>query len=131
MKFLHAMIRVADLEKSLKFYCDFLGFKIVKEKTLEDCKLYYLGNEESGDAQIELTDNFEKPESYQNGTAFGHFAFETENMQETESKMKEFGYEWLYEPFELSAVSSTIAFLKDPDGNEIEFIQKNKSVTNN
>ncbi|MBQ2644730.1 VOC family protein [bacterium] len=125
MKFLHAMIRVKDLNKSLRFYCDFLGFKIVKEKTLDDCKLYYLGNEESGDIQIELTDNFEKPEKYENGNAFGHFAFQTDNMKNVENIMKEFGYEWLYEPFNLSAVSSTIAFLKDPDGNEIELIQKN------
>lgn len=126
MKFLHAMIRVMDLEKSLRFYRDFLGFEIVKEKTLDDCKLYYLGNKESGDVQIELTDNFEKPEKYENGKSFGHFAFATDNMSETEKKMKEFGYEWLYEPYELSAVSSIIAFTKDPDGNEIEFIQKRK-----
>ena len=125
MKFLHSMIRVKDLQKSLRFYCDFLGFHIVEEKTLDDCKLYYLGNEESGDVQIELTDNFEK-EDYTNGTAFGHFAFQTDNMDDVSKKIKEFGYEWLYEPFELSAVSSLIAFLKDPDGNEIEIIQKRK-----
>ncbi|MCR5261003.1 MAG: VOC family protein [Candidatus Gastranaerophilales bacterium] len=124
MKYLHAMIRVMDLKKSLRFYCDFLGFEIVKEKTLDDCKLYYLGNKESGDAQIELTDNFEKPEKYENGRAFGHFAFATDDMNETEKRMKDFGYEWFYEPYELSAVSSIIAFTKDPDGNEIEFIQK-------
>lgn len=122
------MIRVKDLEKSLKFYCDFLGFSVVEEKTLEDCKLYYLGNEESGDAQIELTDNFEKPEKYENGPAFGHFAFQTEDMNKTSDKLKEMGYEWLYEPYELSAVSSLIAFTTDPDGNQIEIIQKRKKL---
>lgn len=126
MKFLHAMIRVKDLEKSLRFYCDFLGLEIQEEKTLDDCKLYYLGDKVYKETQIELTDNFEKPEKYENGNAFGHFAFKTENMKETEAKMQEFGYEWLYAPFKLSAVSSTIAFLKDPDGNEIELIEKNK-----
>lgn len=126
MKFLHSMIRVKDLEKSLKFYCDFIGLQVQDVKTLDDCKLYFLGNSESGDAQIELTDNFEKTESYQNGDAFGHFAFGTDSMAKTEEKMKELGYEWLYEPFQLSAVSSIIAFIKDPDGNEIEIIQKNK-----
>ena len=126
MKFLHSMIRVKDLNKYLKFYCDFLGFEIVDEKTLDDCKLYYLGNKESGDTQIELTDNFEKPDKYENGNAFGHFAFEVENMQNAEEKMKKLGYEWLYEPFVLSEVSSKIAFLQDPDGNEIELIEKSK-----
>lgn len=125
MKFLHSMIRVKDLEKSLKFYCDFIGLQVQDVKTLDDCKLYFLGNLESGETQIELTDNFEK-KSYQNGDAFGHFAFGTDSMIITEEKMKELGYEWLYEPFQLSAVSSTIAFIKDPDGNEIEIIQKNK-----
>ncbi len=120
------MVRVKDLKKSLEFYCDFLGMQVQKVKELEDCKLYFLGNDESGDVQIELTDNFEKPDKYDNGNAFGHFAFQTDNMNEVENNLKNFGYKWLYEPFQLSAVSSTIAFIKDPDGNEIELIQKNK-----
>jgi len=127
MKYLHTMLRVKDLQESLKFYCDFIGLEIQKIKELEDCKLYFLGNEESGHAQIELTDNFEiKPEGYKNGDAFGHLAFGIDNMANAEKKLKELGYEWLYEPFQLSAVGSTIAFVKDPDGNEIEIIQKNK-----
>ncbi len=126
MKFLHSMIRVKDLQKSLNFYCDFLGMEIQEIKELDDCKLYFLGNKESGDVQIELTDNFEKPEEYKNGNAFGHFAFQTDSMKNTSEQIKKFGYDWLYEPFTLDAVSSTIAFIKDPDGNEIEIIQKNK-----
>lgn len=126
MKFLHSMIRVKDLEKSLKFYCDFIGLKVVKELPLEDSKLYYLGNEESGDVQIELTDNNEKPEKYDNGNAFGHFAFGVDDMKKAEEKMFAMGYQWLYEPYELDAISSSIAFLKDPDGNEIELICEHK-----
>lgn len=126
MQFLHSMIRVKDLKKSLEFYCDFLGLEVQSIKDLDDCKLYFLGNSESGEAQIELTDNFEKPEKYQNGNAFGHFAFGVEDMKTAEEKLKKLGYDWLYEPFQLDAVSSTIAFVKDPDGNEIELIQKNK-----
>lgn len=126
MKFLHSMIRVKDLKKSLEFYCDFLGLEVQEIKELDDCKLYFLGNKESGETQIELTDNFEKPEKYENGNAFGHFAFGIENMDEARDKIKKFGYEWLYEPFKLNAVSSLIAFIKDPDGNEIELIQKCK-----
>ena len=127
MKILHTMLRVKNLKESLRFYCDFIGLEVQKIKELDDSKLYFLGNKESGHVQIELTDNFEIPEGgYQNGNAFGHIAFGTESMKETETKLKEMGYEWLYEPYQLSVVSSTIAFVSDPDGNEIEIIQKNK-----
>lgn len=124
MKFLHAMIRVSDLKKSLEFYKEILGFDIVKELRLDDCTLYYLGCKESGDFQIELTDNDEKVEKYENGNAFGHFAFSAENLEEVAQKIKKLGIDWLYEPYELSAINSKIAFLKDPDGNEIELIQQ-------
>lgn len=124
MKFLHAMIRVSNLEKSLKFYKEILGFDIVKELRLDDCTLYYLGCKDSGDFQIELTDNDSKVENYENGNAFGHFAFATDNLQEVEQKMKNLGLDWLYEPYELDKINSKIAFLKDPDGNEIELIQQ-------
>jgi len=127
MKILHTMLRVKDIEKSLKFYCDFIGLEIQKIKELDDCKLYFLGNKESGHVQLELTDNFDVPENgYENGNAFGHIAFGTESMEKAELKLKEMGCNWLYEPYQLDAVSSTIAFVLDPDGNEVELIQKNK-----
>lgn len=124
MKFLHAMIRVSDLNKSLEFYKELLGFDIVKELRLDDCTLYYLGCKESGDFQIELTDNDEKVDNYQNGNAFGHFAFAADNLEKVGQKMKKLGIDWLYEPYELDKINSKIAFLKDPDGNEIELIQQ-------
>ena len=124
MKFLHAMIRVSNLEKSLKFYKEILGFDIVKELRLDDCTLYYLGCKESGDFQIELTANDEQVDNYENGNAFGHFAFAANDLKEVEQKMKNLGIDWLYEPYELDKINSKIAFLKDPDGNEIEIIEK-------
>lgn len=127
MKFLHTMLRVKDIQKSLRFYCDFLGLEVQKIKELDDSKLYFLGNKDSGHVQIELTDNFEIPENgYENGNAFGHLAFGTESMADTERKLKEMEYIWLYEPYQFDVVSSTIAFVLDPDGNEVEIIQKNK-----
>jgi len=127
MKFLHTMLRVKNIHDSLRFYCDFIGLEIQSVKELDDSKLYFLGNKDSGHVQLELTDNFEIPEEgYKNGNAFGHIAFGTESMEKTESKLNEMGYKWLYEPFQLDAVSSTIAFVLDPDGNEVEIIQKNK-----
>lgn len=126
MKYLHTMIRVKDIKKSLEFYEKLIGLKLVNEKRLDDCTLYFL-SDGIGEVQIELTLNDEIPENgYEIGTGFGHLAFQVDSMDEVTKKLKEMGYEYLWEPFKLAAVSSTIAFVKDPDGYEIEFIEKNK-----
>lgn len=131
MKFLHSMIRVKNIDESLKFYKDFLGLNIIAKKSLEDCDLYFMG-EDKNSCQIELTYNYETPENgYTNGDAFGHFAFAVDNMDEVVKKAKLSGYDFLWEPFNLEIKDSDgnisynkIAFLKDPDGNEIELIQQ-------
>lgn len=124
MKILHAMIRVKDIDASMKFYTELLGLEKTHEIKLEDSILHFLKDKDS-DFEIELTQNFDIPENgYQNGNAFGHFAVETANMNEFDKKMKNSGYEYLYEPFILEEASSKIAFIKDPDGNEIEVIEK-------
>ena len=123
MKFLHTMIRVKNLDESLKFYRDFLGLNLVKEKRLKDCTLYFLSDED-GQTQVELTLNDETPkDGYMNGNAFGHLAFSTPDIKDFSKKMKEYGYKYLWEPYKLTEIGSTIAFLKDPDGNEIEIIE--------
>lgn len=123
MKFLHAMIRVKSLEESMRFYQELLGLKLLRELRLDDCNLYFLGNEK-GETQIELTYNDDTPqEGYKNGSAFGHFAFETKSFEEFNKKVKDLGYKYLYEPFVLGRAGSKIAFLNDPDGNEIEIIE--------
>lgn len=133
MKFLHSMIRVADVDKSLKFYKELLGLNLLSQSDLEDCTLYFLGEDENL-PQIELTYNWETPkEGYKNGNAFGHFAFEVDDMQKFTQKADELGYEFMYGgPFDLdlkkpdgSIEVKKIAFLADPDGNEIEIIEKN------
>ena len=122
MKFLHAMIRVKNINKSLKFYQELLGLKLSRELRLNDCNLYFL-SDEHGEVQIELTYNDETPENgYEVGTGFGHFAFEVKSLDEFTKNLHAAGYEYLYEPFKLSAAGSTIAFVKDPDGYEIELI---------
>lgn len=122
MKFLHSMIRVNDIDKSLKFYEEILNMSLKKTKRLDDCTLYYLEDEE-GTAQIELTYNDEK-KTYELGNGFGHFAFSVNSMDEFTSKLKNFGIDYLYEPFVLDATGTKIAFIKDPDGYEIELIEK-------
>ena len=124
MKFLHAMIRVKDIEKSKEFYEKLLGLKPSHTINLEDSKLHYFSD---GDIEIELTENFENPENgYENGSAFGHFAFECEDLDAFGRKMHEMNYEYLWEPYFMKEVNTRIAFLKDPDGNEIELIEKKK-----
>ena len=132
MKYLHSMIRTKDVNASLKFYQELLGLKLLRKSRLEDCTLYFLAQYE-GAPEIELTDNDQvPPEGYKNGNAFGHFAFECEDMDAFVKKVQEMGYELMYgEPFNLdlknedgSITVKRIAFIKDPDGNEVEIIYK-------
>lgn len=124
MKILHAMIRVKNIEESMKFYTKLLGLKKTHEIKLDDCILHFL-SDNKGEFELELTENFEIPENgYINGNAFGHFAFETDNMENFDKTFKAYGGEYLYEPFTMEEAKSKIAFIKDPDGNEIEIIEK-------
>ena len=125
MKFLHSMIRVKDIDASLKFYTELLNMKVEKKKRLEDCELYFLNDEENSGPQLELTYNDETPEGgYECGSAFGHFAFSVKSLDDFSEKLHSLGYEYLYEPFDLNGKGTKIAFIKDPDGNEIELIEK-------
>ena len=124
MKFLHSMIRVKDIEKSLDFYTKVLNMKIESKRRLEDCWLYFLTDEDET-CQIELTYNDETPnDGYSIGTGFGHFAFSVDSFEEFTKKINNLGYKYLYEPFDLNGKGSIIAFIKDPDGYEIELIEK-------
>lgn len=123
MKFLHTMIRVKDIEKTLTFYTELLDLSLAKEMRLEDSTLYFLSDKE-GYTQIELTYNDEFPEGgYNIGTGFGHLAFEIKSMDEFTKKLHSLGYDYLYEPFKLPKHGTHIAFVKDPDGYEIELIE--------
>lgn len=124
MKFLHTMIRVKDIKKSLEFYTKVLDMELIEKQRLEDCWLYFLSDKEKT-CQIELTYNDDTPkEGYNIGNAFGHFAFEVKSLNTFTEKLNELGYEYLYEPFDLNGKGSMIAFIKDPDGYEIELIEK-------
>ena len=124
MKFLHTMVRVKDIEKSLAFYTDVLNMKLDHKKRLEDCWLYFLTDEENT-CQIELTYNDETPEGgYELGSGFGHFAFSVDSLDEFTDKINKLGYSYLYPPFDLNGKGSKIAFINDPDWYEIK--QKKK-----
>lgn len=124
MKFAHVMIRVKNIDDSMKFYTELLDLVRTGEVKLDDSTLYYLSDID-GQTQIELTYNNETPkDGYKNGDAFGHLAFEVDSMDKFTEKMNKFGYKYLYEPFFMPEVNMHIAFLKDPDGNEIEIMAK-------
>ena len=113
MKFLHTMIRVKDIDASLKFYTELLNMKVEKQKKLDDCTLYFLSY------------NDETPKNgYELGKGFGHFGFAVKSLDEFTEKLNSLGYEYLYEPFDLNGKGSKIAFVKDPDGYEVELIEK-------
>lgn len=134
MKYLHSMIRVNNIKNSLMFYEELLGLKLQSKKDLDDCTLYFLAEYE-GAPEIELTDNWEKPDKpYKNGETFGHFAFSCDDMDAFVKKATDLGVELLYgSPFNLDLKKEDgtvevkrISFVKDPDGNEIEIIYKGK-----
>lgn len=124
MKFLHSMIRVKNIEESLKFYTEAFNMTLTNKKRLEDCWLYFLRDEEDT-CEIELTFNDDTPKNgYDIGNGFGHFAFSVNSLDEFTSKINKLGYKYLYEPFDLNGKGSKIAFIQDPDGYEIEIIEK-------
>ena len=124
MKLLHTMIRVKNAKESIRFYTELLNMKLNHQKRLDDCTLYFL-DDENGNVQLELTENDETPENgYNLGSGFGHLAFSVTSLDEFTKKLNDLGYEYLYEPFDLNGKGTKIAFVKDPDGYEIELIEK-------
>ncbi len=123
MKFLHSMIRTNNEKEMIKFYTELLGLKIGQRIRLEDCYLQYL-KDEITNTELELTINDESPDKYLQGEQFGHFAFECDDLDETDEKITSLGYKWYVEPFYLEQVKTRISFIKDPDGNEVELIEK-------
>ena len=124
MKFLHTMIRVKNIDKSLDFYTKVLDMHITSKMRLDDCWLYFLTDEDNT-CEIELTYNDNTPnDGYAIGSGFGHLAFKVESLSDFSKKISELGYEYLYSPFDLNGKGSMIAFIKDPDGYEIELIEK-------
>lgn len=124
MKFLHTMIRVNDIERSLNFYQELIGLSLSRTKELSDATLYFL-SDGYGSSELELTYNHELPEGgYKHGNYLGHLAFQVEDMDKFTEQLKAFGMDYDVAPFMLKAVGSQIAFINDPDGISIEIIEK-------
>ena len=124
MRMLHTMLRVGDLDKSITFYTDVLGMTELRRSEYPDGKftLAFLGyGDEANNTVLELTYNW-GIESYDIGNAFGHIAIGVPDVYEACEKMKAVGGEIIRDAGPMNAGTTIIAFLKDPDGYEIELI---------
>lgn len=126
MKFLHTMIRVTDLDKSIEFYTKILGMKVLDrfENTEYRYSLVFVGFDENS-ATIELTYNWDT-DAYELGNAFGHLALGVDDIYTACDKIKAQGGNVTREPGPMLGGTTHIAFVKDPDGYAIELIQTSK-----
>jgi lactoylglutathione lyase len=124
MKYLHTMVRVSDLDRSLDFYCSKLGLKEVARKANDAGRftLVFLAAPGNEQAQIELTYNWD-PESYTGGRNFGHVAYEVDDIYAVCQRLKDGGVTINRPPRD-----GHMAFVRSPDGISIELLQKGASL---
>lgn len=126
MRILHTMLRVGNLDKSLAFYTEVLGMKILRKEDYPSGKftLAFVGyQDEKEGAVIELTYNYDV-DSYDLGAAYGHIAIEVEDAYKACELVTQKGGKVLREAGPMMHGTTVIAFIADPDGYKIEFIQK-------
>ena len=126
MRVLHTMIRVGDLDRSIKFYTDVLGMKLLRRKDYPDGKftLAFVGyGPETEHAVVELTYNWGTGK-YDLGNGFGHIALEVDDVYKACTDIKTRGGKVTREAGPMKHGSTVIAFVEDPDGYKIELIQR-------
>lgn len=126
MRILHTMIRVGDLERSIEFYTKVLGMTLLRRKDYPEGEftLAFVGYDvENKQAVIELTHNWDT-DSYELGGGFGHIAIGVDDAYAMCERVKERGGNVVREAGPMKHGSTVIAFVEDPDGYKIEFIQK-------
>lgn len=118
------MVRITDLEQSLRFYRDALGLQIIKSKDYESGRftLIYLAAPGDEDAQVELTYNW-NPEDYTGGRNFGHIAYSVANIYETCQRLIDYGVTINRPPRD-----GHMAFVRSPDGISIELLQSGEPL---
>lgn len=126
MRILHTMIRVGDLEKSIAFYTQVLGMELLRRNDYPEGRftLAFVGyGSEAEQAVIELTYNWDTA-AYDLGNGFGHIALEVEDASRACDEVKRRGGKVVREAGPMKHGSTVIAFVEDPDGYKIEFIQR-------
>jgi len=124
MKFLHTMIRVNNLDESLKFYCDHLGMKLLRKQDYPggEFTLAFIGyGDEKNNTVIELTHNW-GTSSYDQGNAFVHLALGVDDIYKVCSDLKAKGVKVVREAGPMKHGSAVIAFIEDPNGYKVELI---------
>lgn len=125
MRMLHTMLRVGNLERSLKFYTEVMGMKLLRQHDYPDGQftLAFVGyGDEQSHTVLELTYNY-GVESYDMGKAYGHIAIEVEDAYAACEKVKALGGKVVREAGPMMHGKTVIAFVEDPDGYKVEFIQ--------
>lgn len=126
MRILHTMIRVGDLDRSIGFYTEVLGMTLLRRKDYPEGKftLAFVGYQDEDEGTVlELTYNW-GVEKYDLGTAFGHVAVEVDDACKACELVKQRGGKVTREAGPMKHGTTVIAFVEDPDGYKIEFIQK-------
>lgn len=126
MRLLHTMIRVGDLERSIKFYIEVLGMRLLRRQDYPEGKftLAFVGyGDESDHTVLELTYNWDTS-TYDLGNGFGHIAVEVDDAYQACLDVKQRGGKVTREAGPMQHGTTVIAFVDDPDGYKIEFIQK-------
>ena len=128
MRILHTMLRVGDLKRSIEFYTDVLGKRLLRKSDYPDGKftLAFVGyGDESDEAVLELTHNWDTA-GYDLGSGYGHIAIEVDDAHKACDAVKARGGKVSREAGPMKHGTTVIAFVEDPDGYKIEFIQKKK-----
>ena len=126
MRILHTMLRVGNLEKSIAFYTDVLGMKLLRRKDYPEGKftLAFVGYQDEADgAVLELTHNWDV-EKYDLGTGYGHIAIEVDDAYQACEEVKKRGGRVTRKAGPMKHGATVIAFVEDPDGYKVELIQK-------
>ena len=128
MRILHTMLRVVDLDRSIAFYTEVLGMRVLRRNDYPDGKftLAFVGyQDETEGAVIELTYNW-GVDKYELGTAFGHIALEVEDAYAACDEIRKRGGKVVREAGPMKHGTTVIAFVEDPDGYKIELIQRKR-----
>ena len=123
----HTMIRVLDLKKSLKFYCDTLGMKILRKTDYPEGKFTntFIGyGPETEFPTLELTHNWDQKESYEKGNGWGHICIETPDVYKACEDLANIGVKITRPPGPMKHGTRVIAFCEDPDGYKVELNEK-------
>ena len=130
MRLLHTMLRVGNLERSVHFYKEIMGMKLLRQKDYPDGKftLAFLGyGDESNTTALELTHNWDT-DSYDMGNGFGHLAIEVEDVYQATDNIRQQGGKIIREAGPMNAGNTIIAFVEDPDGYAIELLAPKPAV---